>query len=412
MKNDIDRLMQEKDLDALLVIGPANHNSPMVYFTGLVHVSDAYLLKKRNEPAVLFYQIMERDEAARTGLETKSLDDYDAEALIKRFEGDLTKARAHRLKEILEDFNVTGRVSLYGTGDVGSYYGLFREAQSILDGIELVSESRPTSVLDVARLTKDVDEIEQIRKMGEITVATVDDVSGFLKSHQPKNGILQNRQGEVLTIGKVKRRIDLWLAMRGAENPKGTLLAIGSDAGVPHSAGIDDQPIEIGKPIVLDLFPCQVGGGYFYDFTRTWCLGYAPEKVQKLYNDVREVYEKVYAAIEPNRLCSDFQTLTCELFEAKGHPTVQSDKRRIKGYVHSLAHGIGLDVHEPPGFYKRDENKDILLPGMVITVEPGLYYPEEGMGARIEDAVWVRPDGSLETLVEYPMELVLELEES
>jgi Xaa-Pro aminopeptidase len=410
MKNDIDRLMQEKDLDALFVIGSANHNPPMVYFTGIVHVSDAYLLKKRGEPAVLFYLTMERDEAARTGLETKSFDDYDVEALTKKFKGDLVKTRAHRLKQILEDFNVTGRVSLYGTGDVGSYYGLFRETQSILDEIELVSEARPSSVLTIARLTKDEQEIEQIRKMGEITVATVGDVAGFLKSHQTKDGVLHNRQGEVLTIGEVKRRIDLWLAMRGAENPEGTLFAIGSDAGVPHSAGIDDQPVEIGKPIVFDLFPCQVGGGYFYDFTRTWCLGYAPEEVQKLYDDVRDVYEKVYAAIEPNRLCSDFQTLTCELFEAKGHPTVQSDRKTRKGYVHGLAHGIGLDVHEGPGFYMRDENKDILLPGTVITVEPGLYYPEEGMGARIEDTVWVRPDGTLETLVEYPMELVLEIE--
>jgi Xaa-Pro aminopeptidase len=93
-----------------------------------------------------------------------------------------------------------------------------------------------------------------------------------------------------------------------------------------------------------------------------------------------------------------------------GHPTIQSDKKTLKGYVHSLAHGIGLDVHEGPGFYKRDANKDILLPGTVITVEPGLYYPHEGIGARIEDTVWVRPDGELETLADYPKELVLEIE--
>jgi Xaa-Pro aminopeptidase len=375
MKNDIDRLMEEKDLDALFVVGSANHNSSMVYFTGIVHVSDAYLLKKRGEEPILFYQTMERDEADRTGLETKSFDDYPAEELITKFDGDLIKARAHRLKLILEDFDVTGRVSIYGSGDVGSFYGIFRETQSLIEGVELVTESRTSSVLTLAKMTKDEEEVEQIREIGEITVSTVDDVAGFLKSHQVKDGTLVNRQGEVLTIGEVKRRIDLWLAMRGAENPEGTIFAIGSDAGVPHSAGIDDQPVEIGKPIVFDIFPCQIGGGYFYDFTRTWCLGHAPDEVQKLYDDVLEVYKKVYAAIEP-----------------------------------SLAHGLGLDVHEGPSFYKREENKDVLLPGTVITVEPGLYYPERGMGARIEDTVWVRPDGFLETLVEYSMDLVLELE--
>jgi Xaa-Pro aminopeptidase len=410
MKSDIDRLMEEKGIDALFVVGSANHNSPMVYFTGIAHISDAYLLKKISEPPVLFYQTMERDEAARTGLKTKSFDDYDHEALIAKFKGDLVKARAHRIKEIFEEFDVTGKVSIYGTGDVGSFYGIFSETQLVLKDVELLSESRPTSVLWIARMTKTEEEVEQIRKIGEATVATVDDVAGFLKSHQTKDGVLVNRQGEVLTIGEVKRRIDLWLAMRGAENPEGTIFSIGSDAGVPHSAGIDDQPVEVGKPIIFDLFPCHSGGGYFFDFTRTWCVGYAPDEVQKLYDDVRDVYEKVYAAIEPNRLCSDFQTLTCELFEAKGHPTVQSDKKTQIGYVHSLAHGIGLDVHEGPGFYRRDENKDVLLPGMVITVEPGLYYQEKGMGARIEDTVWVRPDGTLETLVEYSKDLVLKVD--
>jgi len=213
-----------------------------------------------------------------------------------------------------------------------------------------------------------------------------------------------------LTIGEVKRRINLWLTMRGVENPEGTVFAIGSDAGVPHNEGLDHQPVEIGKTIVFDIFPCEVGGGYFFDFTRTWCLGYAPDEVQKVYDDVLEVYNKVYEAIEPNRLCSDFQELTCDLFEAKGHPTVKSDRKTLNGYVHSLAHGIGLDVHEGPNFYKRDTNKSILLPGSVITVEPGLYYPERGMGVRLEDTVWVRPDGTLETLAEYSKDLVLEIE--
>lgn len=410
MKTDVDRLMEENDIDVLFVVGSANHNANMVYFTGIVHISDAYLLKARGKPPVLFYQTMERDEAARTGLQTKCMDDYDTEALVKKFDGDLVKARAERLKLIFEEFQISGKVSLHGLGNVGSFYSIFAEAQSNLKDIQFVSEPHRTSVLTLARMTKDEEEIEQIRKMGEITVATVRDVAGFLQSHRAESGVLVDRQGETLTIGEVKRRIDLWLAMRGAENPERTIFAIGSDAGVPHSAGIDNHPVEVGKPIVFDLFPCQNGGGYFYDFTRTWCLGYASEEMQKIYDDVQQVYKQVYAAIEPNRLCSDFQTITCELFEDLGHPTLRSDKKRLKGYVHSLAHGIGLDVHEGPDFYNRDENKDILLPGSVITVEPGLYYPDQGIGARIEDTVWIRPDGELETLAEYPKDLVLEIE--
>jgi Xaa-Pro aminopeptidase len=115
----------------------------------------------------------------------------------------------------------------------------------------------------------------------------------------------------------------------------------------------------------------------------------------------------MYQTLQPNQLCREYQVRTCELFEERGHPTVLSDRLTEKGYVHGLAHGIGLDVHESPGFRNVEGNDDLLLPGSVITLEPGLYYPERGMGVRIEDTLWVRPDGTLETLVEFPKDLVL-----
>jgi Xaa-Pro aminopeptidase len=64
-------------------------------------------------------------------------------------------------------------------------------------------------------------------------------------------------------------------------------------------------------------------------------------------------------------------------------------------------------VHEAPWFGATASERDRLDPGVVVTIEPGLYYPERGMGCRLEDTVWVRPDGELEILVEYPLDLVL-----
>jgi Xaa-Pro aminopeptidase len=407
MKSDIDNLMKEANIDALLIVGSAGHNPAMTYFTGMVHVSGAYLLKKVDESPVLFHNPMEREEAAQTGFPTKNLEDYDVTELVQEAGGDLLKARALRIGQIFQEFGVQGRVSIYGEGEIGSYFGIFRHLEKTHLDVELVTEETSTSILTRARITKDEEEISRIRKMGEITVAVVNDVAGYLTAHQAKNGVLVDRQGEVLTIGEVKRRINLWVAMRGAENPEGPIFAQGRDAGIPHSAGAVDQPVEVGKPIVFDIFPCESGGGYFYDFTRTWCVGFAPEEVQQLYQDVFDVYEKVYQAITPGKPCREFQTLTCELFEERGHPTRMSNKKTEEGYVHGLAHGIGLAVHEGPTFRDEDYNKDILQPGSVITVEPGLYYPDRGMGVRLEDSVWVRPDGKLETLMEYPMDLVL-----
>jgi Xaa-Pro aminopeptidase len=258
-------------------------------------------------------------------------------------------------------------------------------------------------------MTKDADEVARIRKMGEITTAVVGDVAGFLTSHKTKNGVLVDQKGEVLTIGEVKRRINLWLAMRGADNPEGSIFAIGRDAGIPHSAGNNDDPISLGKTIIFDIYPTEAGGGYYFDFTRTWCLGHAPDEVLEVYEDVLDVYEKVYAAFKPDTACRDYQIMTCELFQEKGHPTILNDPQIKEGYVHSLAHGVGLHVHEGPMFSQAESNEDQLLLGSVITHEPGLYYPERGFGVRIEDTIWVNPDGSLETLAEFPKDLVLKM---
>ena len=409
MKTDIDRLMQEADLDALLVLGPAAHNAPMTYFTGPAHLTLGFLLKIRDGKAIHFHYPMEREEAAATGLETKDIHaDYDFPALLEQANRDRNMAQALLLEKALAEYKVHGRIGLYGKIEFGHWLRTIDFLRSRLPDVEILGEDMLRSVIAQARVTKDDSEIERIRAMGRITTAVVGDVAGYLTSHSVKDGYLVNREGEQLTIGNVKRKINLWLAMRGAENPKGSIFAVGRDAGIPHSTGTDSDPIPVGQTIVFDIYPCEAGGGYFYDFTRTWCLDHAPDDVLQIYEDVFDVYETVYAAIRPHKPCRDYQIQTCELFEAKGHPSILSNPMTTDGYVHSLAHGIGLDVHEAPSFYTKFE--DTLLPGSVITVEPGLYYPDRGLGVRIEDTVWMRPDGVLETLVEFPKDLVLKMQ--
>jgi Xaa-Pro aminopeptidase len=72
-----------------------------------------------------------------------------------------------------------------------------------------------------------------------------------------------------------------------------------------------------------------------------------------------------------------------------------------------LGHGIGLNIHERPWSGINSDDRDCLVPGAVFTIEPGLYYPEKDMGVRLENSLWVRPDGKMEVLADYPMDLVL-----
>ncbi len=409
MKSDLDKIMEENGLDALLVTGPAGHNAAMTYFTGLAHLTQGYLIKKRKEEPVLLHASMERDEAKRTGLKLKNFNDYNYIAILMEAGGDYVLAGSMLLERIFEEFKVGGRVGVYGKVEIGPLFGSLRLLEKKLKDVEFVGEAGSSSTLVRARATKDEDEIERIRAVGRITAAVVGDVAEFLTSHEVRDGVLVTRDGEALTVGEVKRRINLWLAIRGVENRADTIFAIGADAGVPHSVGTPSDHIEVGKTIIFDIFPSEFGGGYCYDMTRTWCLGHASDEVQQIYDDVLDVYQKVSAALKVNAPCRDSQILTCELFEEKGHPTIMGDPKAQEGYVHSLGHGVGLDIHEGPYFNHVESNQDIVLPNSVFTIEPGLYYPERGYGVRIEDTVWMRPDGKVEILADYPKDLVLKM---
>ena len=407
MKTDLDALMEAQQLDAILVTGPGQHNPAMVYLTGGAPLTGADLIKPRGADMVLFYNPMERDEAAKSGLKTKNLADYNLAELIKQANGDFQKAYVERYQLMLADMGIkAGKVALYGQMDAGRSLAVFSDLQAAMPGLEFVGDLNG-KVLLAAMATKDEREIERIRAMGKITVGVVAKVAEYLTSHRAKNEMLVKSDGDPLTIGDVKSRINLWLAEAGAENPEGTIFAIGRDAGVPHSSGNPADYLRLGQSIVFDIYPCEAGGGYFYDFTRTWSLGYATDELQSLYDDVRSVYDRVMGELRYEAPCKDYQKLTCDLFEAQGHPTVQSNPQTQQGYVHSLGHGLGLHVHERPAFGAGSPPDDVLKAGVVVTVEPGLYYPERGMGVRLEDTVWSRPDGQFEILADYPLDLVL-----
>ena len=408
MKSDLDRMMKNHNLDAILVTGPAKHNPAMYYLTGGGHMTSAELIKPRGAEAILYHNPMERDEAAATGLQTKNLAEYNNKELLKQAEGNAIKAQALRYQKMLNEQHVnSGRMAIYGKIEVGGGYATFSALQALMPELEIVGEISRNSMLLDAMATKDEAEVEHIRKMGKITTSVVDNVADFLTSHQAKDEVLVDRYGEPLTIGDIKKRINLWLAMEGAENPEGTIFAIGRDAGVPHSAGNPDDLLRLGQTIIFDIFPCEAGGGYFYDFTRTWSLGYAPDDVQALYDDVYSVYQTIMAALKPGVPFNDYQNQTCDLFEAQGHATIKGNPTLQEGYVHSLGHGLGLHVHERPWSGSTSTKDDILEPGVVVTIEPGLYYPEKDMGCRLEDTVWVDPEGKMEILAEYPLDLVL-----
>jgi Xaa-Pro aminopeptidase len=409
MKSDLDALMQRKKLDAIMVFGNADHNPPMTYLTGGGHVSHATLIKKRGEEAVLFFGDMERDEAAKSGLKLIPYSQYDYDALLKKTNKDLLLAGAMRIELMLKDLGLaSGRVGVYGTYDLSAIIGQLFHLQKLMPDIEFIGEAREDSVFMRAMETKDETEVARIRKMGKVTTDVVGEVANFLTSCNVRDDeVLLKEDGSPLTVGDVHSKIRLWVAERGAELPSGFIFSIGRDSGVPHSSGNPQDLMRLGQTIVFDIYPAEACGGYYYDFTRTWSLGYAAPAAQDLYDQVKDVYDRLMDNFDLNAPFKNYHQMACEYFESKGHQTPLNTKSPVEGYVHSLGHGVGLNIHERPfsGLLAGDDQR--LAPGVVVTSEPGLYYPEKNMGFRIEDTLWVRPDGKIEILAEYPYDFVL-----
>ncbi|MBI5953231.1 MAG: aminopeptidase P family protein [Chloroflexi bacterium] len=409
MKSELDALMQARDMDAFIVFGHAENNPPMTYLTGGGHVSHATLIKKQGEESILFFGDMERDEAAKSGLKLIPYSKYDVEALFKKANRDGLLAAALRMELMLKDAGITsGRVGVYGFYDLGAIFGMLSHLQTLLPELEFIGEAREDSIFMKAMETKDETEVNRIRKMGRITTEVVDKVRDFLTSCDVRDDeVLLKRDGSPLTVGDVHSKIRLWVAERGAELPSGFIFAIGRDAGVPHSSGNPTDLMRLGQTIVFDIYPAEAGGGYYYDFTRTWSLGYATPEAQELYDQVKEIYDHLNSNFDLNAPFRNYQQMTCEYFESRGHQTLLHTKALVEGYVHSLGHGVGLNIHERPFSNLMNGDDHRLASGVVVTSEPGLYYPEKGMGFRIEDTYWVRPDGKMEILADYPYDFVL-----
>ncbi|HWS22889.1 MAG TPA: Xaa-Pro peptidase family protein [Anaerolineales bacterium] len=413
MINDLDNIMREKGIDALLVFGHAENNPPMRYMTGGGHVTHATLIKKVDSEPVLFCGVMERDEAAKSGLKIRIYDEFPWQDYMTEARNDPDTMNLLRYRDMLLSENIEGTVQVYGHYDVGSIYGLLTGLSKLIPKVNFVGISRENSVFNRAMETKSPDQIEAIRKMGKITTQVVGLTADYLTSRPVnQNEELLDESGNPLKLGKVREKINLWMAERGGVPSEGFIFAIGSDAGVPHSQGNVDDTMRLGETIVFDIYPQEPGGGYFYDFTRTWCLGYAKPEALEMYGQVKKVYDEIISSLKVNEIFKRYNEKTNEMFEEMGHPTQRTEKTPQSGYIHSLGHGVGLNIHERPwsGLLAGDDN--ILKPGCVFTIEPGLYYPMKGMGFRIEDTYCVTPEGKIERLAEFPYDLVLKMKEA
>ncbi|MBI1257223.1 MAG: M24 family metallopeptidase [Chloroflexi bacterium] len=408
MKSDLDSLMARRGLDAFMVVGDEHGNPMRNYLSNGAAVTGGYVLKKRGGDPIMVVNPMEIEEAAKSGLKVYSFNDFDWGGLLKTLDGDIAKATVAFWKRLLQKIEVeSGIVGIYGTGTINQYLELIRQVQAASPEYQLVGETGLT-LFDEAYVTKDPDEIERIKSVAARTSAVWQATWDFIAGHKADGETVVKADGSPLTIGEVKRFVRRELLDRDLEDDS-MIFAEGRDGGFPHSRGEADMPLMLGQAIVFDLFPRELGGGYYHDSTRTWSIGYATPEVQEAYDQVMDAFDVAVDNFRVNMPSAMLQEAVQDYFESKGHATTRSNPSTPVGYVHSLGHGVGLNIHERPSISHL--SKDTLQVGNVISIEPGLYYPEKGYGMRIEDLCYVDASGTLVSLTDFHKELVLPLKQ-
>ncbi len=166
-----------------------------------------------------------------------------------------------------------------------------------------------------------------------------------------------------------------------------TIVAGGRQACDPHEEG--HGLLRAREPIILDVFPRSQQTGYFGDITRTLVKGRASEAVRRLYHTVEVAQRLAFDRVRNKVAGAEVHQTVQDFFKQEGYKTGKVNGR-MQGFFHGTGHGLGLEVHEAPRM--GPNSKAILRPGHVVTVEPGLYYPELG-GVRLEDVVRITGNG-------------------
>ncbi len=393
---DLSAGLAELGCEALLVLARSAQDPDLAPFVGSVHLGECQLVAPRGGPAHLAYLTpMERDEAASTGLALITPENLDLAQRSSEASEPQDLLAEVAGKSLARAGLAPGRIALAGHGPAGVIQAacarLAREGWVFVPGNGLVL---------AARKRKTPAEVAEIRTAAEGTCAALRSVARLLAAAVVREGELW-LESEPLRVARLRAEVGQVLAGLGLEQPRGNIIAPAEEGAVPHSTGTPDRILRAGESLVVDLFPRNA---LFADCTRTFCVGTPAPALARAHAAVLETLEEAHLRAAPGVRGWDLQETVCVRFTAHGYLTPISDPGTTSGYVHNLGHGVGFDLHEQPIFKKVSGAEGVLREGDVFTLEPGLYHPDERHAVRLEDLVWLGPDGP-ESLTPLPHDL-------
>ncbi|WP_047863733.1 M24 family metallopeptidase [Rubrobacter aplysinae] len=386
--------MTETDRETLLAIGAPEHDAAIYHLSGFLAPDPVICLRAAGK-SYLAVSAMEYGRARRDARvdEILSYDELGVSRLSRELQsGDRGQAAA--AAELLKSLGTGGPVH------VPPHTGVVYADELRARGVEVIPDARLFSGLRRQKTEAETSAIEQTQRAVE---AACNHAVGILRDSEVAADGTLTWNGETLTSETLRAEIDTDLLRRGcaAEN---TIAAGGAQAADPHESG--HGPLRAGESIILDIFPVGRENRYFADMTRTVIKGEPADELRRMYDAVLAAQEAALGMIRAGVNGRDVHLKVSEILHDAGYKTAQHDQEPgvplQEGFMHGTGHGVGLEIHESPRVSLADDD---LLPGDVITIEPGVYDPAVG-GVRIEDLVVVTEEGC-RNLTDFPKEFVL-----
>lgn len=330
--------LEKQQLDALLVTNPFNRK----YITGFTGTAGVALITKNDALFITDFRYTEQAKEQATFftvIEHKKM-------LIEELDKQLKKLKVKRVG--FEKTNLTFAV---------------HEQYSTLFTVELIPTS---SIIEKLRLVKTDQEISNLQQAAIIADKAFDHILNFIQPGVREIEVAHELEFFMRKNGAVSSSFDI-------------IVASGPRTALPHGVA-SEKAIEQGELVTMDF------GAYYNhycsDITRTVAVGEISSELRKIYDVVHGAQVSAVEQIKAGLTSQEADAIARDYITSKGYGEC---------FGHSTGHGLGLEVHEGPGLTPRSNQK--LAPGMVVTVEPGIYVPNVG-GCRIEDDIVITKTGN------------------
>jgi Xaa-Pro aminopeptidase len=358
-------------LDNVLIVADSEHDANMLYAVRMF-VPDPFIYMRLGGKCHIVMNDLEIDRARKQAAHCRIISYSKCVEQLRK--ANVRKPNTAAIIKLLLQERGLKRIFVPGSFP----HGLARELRQVGITVDVKKGG-----IFPQRETKRADEVKKISAalmMAEVGLA--EGIQALKHSKITREGRLTYR-GVPLTSEKLRSVIDVAIIQAGGLASH-TIVAGGKQGCDPHEQG--HGPLRAHEPIILDVFPRSQKTGYFGDITRTVVKGKPSEGVRRLYQTVARGQDIGFKLMRAGAKGTDVHKAVQEYFTTQGYKTGPNNGR-MQGFFHGTGHGLGLEIHEAPRV--SITSPDTLKSGHVVTVEPGLYYPEIG-GVRLEDVAYIR----------------------